>query len=179
MFTLCPHRRCRGVLTNILSLTAAFGAVVWVFQEGHLGALGTAATGALGVQLPVLLFCIAFGLSMDYEVFLFSRIREYWLASHRGWGASVARGVARTGRVITAAALIMVISFAALMAAQVSVMRLFGFGLTALRPRLVARQASACGEVGAQIGRRSADEESALSGSQLVHLLGGRHRVEN
>jgi RND superfamily putative drug exporter len=57
-------------------------------QEGHLGALGTAATGALGVQLPVLLFCIAFGLSMDYEVFLFSRIREYWLASHRGWGAS-------------------------------------------------------------------------------------------
>jgi uncharacterized membrane protein YdfJ with MMPL/SSD domain len=122
-----------GVLTNILSLTAAFGAVVWVFQEGHLGALGTAATGALGVQLPVLLFCIAFGLSMDYEVFLYSRIREYWLASHRGWGASdesVARGVAHTGRVITAAALIMVISFAALMAAQVSVMRLFGFGLT-------------------------------------------------
>src|ERR1700755_2738590 len=70
---------------------------------------------------------------MDYEVFLFSGIREYWLASHRGWGASdesVARGVAHTGRVITAAALIMVISFAALMAAQVSVMRLFGFGLT-------------------------------------------------
>jgi uncharacterized membrane protein YdfJ with MMPL/SSD domain len=121
------------VLTNVLSLTAAFGAIVWVFQEGHLGALGTAATGTLGVQLPVLLFCIAFGLSMDYEVFLFSRIREYWLASHRGWGASdesVARGVAHTGRVITAAALIMVISFAALTAAQVSVMRLFGFGLT-------------------------------------------------
>jgi RND superfamily putative drug exporter len=121
------------VLTNTLSLAAAFGAMVWVFQEGHLGGLGTAATGSLGVDLPVLLFCIAFSLSTDYELFLISRIREYWLASHRGWGAndrSVALGVAHTGRVITAAALIMVISFAALMAAQVSFMRLFGFGLT-------------------------------------------------
>lgn len=123
----------KAVLMNTLSLTAAFGALVWVFQEGHLGGLGTAATGTLGVQLPVLLFCIAFGLSMDYEVFLISRIREYWLASDRGPAAndeSVALGVAHTGRVITAAALIMTISFAALMAAQVSVMRLFGFGLT-------------------------------------------------
>jgi uncharacterized membrane protein YdfJ with MMPL/SSD domain len=123
----------KAVLMNTLSLTAAFGALVWVFQEGHLGGLGTAATGTLGVELPVLLFCIAFGLSMDYEVFLISRIREYWLTSHRGWGAndeSVARGVAHMGRVITAAALIMSISFAALMAAQVSFMRLFGFGLT-------------------------------------------------
>ncbi|ORB87035.1 hypothetical protein B1987_28345 [Mycobacterium kansasii] len=123
----------KAVLMNMLSLTAAFGALVWVFQEGHLGGLGTAATGTLGVQLPVLLFCIAFGLSMDYEVFLMSRIREYWMASHRGWGAndrSVALGVAHTGRVITAAALIMAISFAALMAARVSFMRLFGFGLT-------------------------------------------------
>ena len=123
----------KAVLMNVLSLTAAFGALVWVFQDGHLGGLGTAATGTLGVELPVLLFCIAFGLSMDYEVFLISRIREYWLESHQGWGASdesVARGVAHTGRVITAAALIMVISFAALMAAQVSFMRLFGFGLT-------------------------------------------------
>lgn len=62
-----------------------------------------------------------------------SRIREYWLASHQGWGAndrSVALGVAHTGRVITAAALIMTISFAALMAARVSFMRLFGFGLS-------------------------------------------------
>jgi uncharacterized membrane protein YdfJ with MMPL/SSD domain len=123
----------QAVLTNTLSLTASFGALVWVFQEGHLGGLGTAATGTLGVELPVLLFCIAFGLSMDYEVFLISRIREYWRASHKGWGAndrSVALGVAHTGRVITAAALVMTISFAALMAAKVSFMRLFGFGLT-------------------------------------------------
>ena len=123
----------QAVLTNTLSLTASFGALVWVFQQGHLGGLGTAATGTLGVELPVLLFCIAFGLSMDYEVFLMSRIREYWRTSHQGWGAndrSVALGVAHTGRVITAAALIMTISFAALMAAKVSFMRLFGFGLT-------------------------------------------------
>ncbi|OBA68990.1 hypothetical protein A5641_16485 [Mycobacterium sp. 1554424.7] len=122
-----------ALVTNTLSLAAAFGAVVWVFQQGHLGGLGTTATGTIGVDLPVLLFCIAFGLSMDYEVFLISRIREYWLASHRGWGANdraIALGVAHTGRVITAAALIMAISFVALMAAQVSLMRLFGFGLT-------------------------------------------------
>ncbi len=123
----------KALLMNTLSLTAAFGALVWVFQEGHLGGLGTAATGSLGVQLPVLLFCIAFGLSMDYEVFLISRIREYWLTSDQGPGAndeSVALGLAHTARVITAAALIMAISFSALMAAQVSFMRLFGFGLT-------------------------------------------------
>lgn len=123
----------KAVLMNILSLTAAFGALVWVFQEGHLSALGTAVTGTLEVDLPVLLFCIAFGLSMDYEVFLISRIREYWLLSDGGPSAndeSVALGVARTGRVVTAAALIMAISFAALMAAQVSFMRMFGLGLT-------------------------------------------------
>ena len=89
--------------------------------------------GHVGCGLPVLLFCIAFGLSMDYEVFLISRIREYWLASDRTPAAndeSVALGVARTGRVITAAALIMSISFAALIAAHVSLMRMFGLGLT-------------------------------------------------
>jgi RND superfamily putative drug exporter len=123
----------KAVLLNILSLTAAFGAMVWVFQDGHLGALGSTVTGTLEVNLPVLLFCIAFGLSMDYEVFLISRIREYWLQSDRTPAAnneSVALGVARTGRVITAAALVMSISFAALMAAQVTFMRMFGLGLT-------------------------------------------------
>jgi RND superfamily putative drug exporter len=148
---------------NVLSLTAAFGALVWIFQDGHLGALGTTSTGTLVANMPVLLFCIAFGLSMDYEVFLISRIREYWLASgaataatsgvgaataatsgagaataatsgsgrtHADNSESVALGVAGTGRVITAAALIMSISFAALIAAQVQVMRLFGLGLT-------------------------------------------------
>jgi putative drug exporter of the RND superfamily len=133
----------KALALNALSLTAAFGAMVWVFQEGHLGGLGTTPSGVLVATIPVLLFCIAFGLSMDYEVFLVSRIREFWLAfgaarpapsdrrqSFADNDESVARGIARTGRVITAAALIMSISFAALIAANVSFMRMFGLGLT-------------------------------------------------
>ena len=133
----------KALMCNVLSLTAAFGALVWIFQEGHLGALGTTPSGTLVANMPVLLFCIAFGLSMDYEVFLLSRIREYWLASgaarpakvsaaaaHAANDESVAHGVARTGRVITAAALVMSMSFAALIAAHVSFMRMFGLGLT-------------------------------------------------
>jgi RND superfamily putative drug exporter len=123
----------KALVLNVLSLSAAFGAMVWIFQDGHLGALGTTATGTLVTNMPVVLFCIAFGLSMDYEVFLVSRIREFWLASGRtpaDCDESVALGVAHTGRVITAAALVMSISFAALTAAHVSFMRMFGLGLT-------------------------------------------------
>jgi RND superfamily putative drug exporter len=123
----------KALVLNVLSLTAAFGALVWIFQEGHLGALGTTSTGTLVANMPVLLFCIAFGLSMDYEVFLVSRIREYWLKSGKTRAdndESVALGLARTGRVVTAAALLMAISFAALIAAQVAFMRMFGVGLT-------------------------------------------------
>ncbi|WP_029114175.1 MMPL family transporter [Mycobacterium sp. URHB0044] len=137
----------KAVVLNVLSLTAAFGALVWIFQDGHLDALGTTATGTLVANMPVLLFCIAFGLSMDYEVFLLARIREYWLqlranddAAPSGRQAiglaradndeAVALGAARMGRVITAAAVVMSISFAALIAAQVSFMRMFGVGLT-------------------------------------------------
>ena len=71
----------KALILNVLSLTAAFGALVWIFQDGHLGAFGTTPTGTLVANMPVLLFCIAFGLSMDYEVFLVSRIREFWLES--------------------------------------------------------------------------------------------------
>ena len=122
----------KALALNVLSLTAAFGAMVWIFQDGHLGALGTTPTGTLVANVPVLLFCIAFGLSMDYEVFLVARIREFWLASGRTRAdndESVVLGIARTGRVITAAALVMSISFAALIAAHVSFMRMFGLGL--------------------------------------------------
>jgi RND superfamily putative drug exporter len=123
----------KALVLNVLSLTAAFGALVWIFQEGNLGALGTTPTGTLVANMPVLLFCIAFGLSMDYEVFLVSRIREYWLRSGKTRAdndESVALGLARTGRVVTAAALLMAISFSALIAAQVAFMRMFGVGLT-------------------------------------------------
>ncbi len=123
----------KALLLNLLSLTAAFGALVWIFQDGNLGAFGTTSTGTLAISIPVLLFCIAFGLSMDYEVFLVSRIREYWLASPQTPAdndRSVALGLARTARVITAAALIMAITFAALSGAQVSFLRMLGVGLT-------------------------------------------------
>ena len=133
----------KALVLNILSLSAAFGALVWIFQDGHLGALGTTATGTMEANIPVLMFCVAFGLSMDYEVFLLARIREFWLAGAAGPATSgkapqtraesdeaVALGLARTGRVVTAAALIMAIAFAALIAAQVSFMRIFGLGLT-------------------------------------------------
>lgn len=122
----------KAVVLNVLSLSATFGALVWIFQEGHFGGLGTTATGTLTVNMLVLLFCISFGLSMDYEVFLISRIREYWLGSDHTRAANdeaVALGLARTGRVVTAAALIMTISFSALIASQVSFMRMFGLGL--------------------------------------------------
>ncbi len=123
----------KALVLNVLSLSAAFGALVWVFQEGHLGALGTTPTGTMEANIPVLMFCVAFGLSMDYEVFLLARIREFWIRSagtRADSDESVALGLARTGRVVTAAALIMAIAFAALTTAQVSFMRIFGVGLT-------------------------------------------------
>ena len=124
----------KTLVLNVLSLTAAFGAVVWIFQDGHLGALGTTPNGTLDIGLPVMLFCMAFGLSMDYEVFLVARIREFWLASTSvnppgDNDESVALGVAHTGRVITAAALVMAISFGALMVSQVALMRTMGVAM--------------------------------------------------
>ena len=124
----------KTLVLNVLSLTAAFGAVVWIFQDGHLGALGTTPNGTLDVGLPVMLFCMAFGLSMDYEVFLVARIREFWLASKSTSppgdnDESVALGVAHTGRVITAAALVMAISFGALMISQTALIRTLGLAL--------------------------------------------------
>ncbi|MGV9710649.1 MMPL family transporter [Gordonia sp. NPDC003424] len=123
----------KALVLNMLSLSATFGAMAWVFQEGHLSGLGTTATGFLVATMPVLMFCIAFGLSMDYEVFLLGRIREEWLATDRtreGSDHAVAVGLARTARVVTAAALLMSIVFAGIAASEVSFMRMFGVGLT-------------------------------------------------
>jgi putative drug exporter of the RND superfamily len=122
----------KALLLNVLSLTATFGALVWIFQQGHLAGFGTTTTGTLAAGIPVLLFCLAFGLSMDYEVFLISRIREFWLASPKTYADNtecVALGLARTGRVVTAAALLMAVTFASLVAAKVSIMCMFGVGV--------------------------------------------------
>ncbi|WP_280342325.1 MMPL family transporter [Nocardia abscessus] len=120
----------KALLLNTLSLAAAFGAMVWVFQEGHLsGLLGFTPVGYLVPTMPILMFCLAFGLSMDYEVFLLSRVREEWLATHDNTRA-VAVGLARTGRIFTAAALLMAIVLGALVTSKVSFMQLLGLGLT-------------------------------------------------
>ncbi|MFC9996309.1 MMPL family transporter [Nocardia sp. NPDC127526] len=123
----------KALLLNILSLTATFGAMIWVFQEGHLsGLLGFTSTGSIDLFMPILMFCLAFGMSMDYEVFLLSRIREEWLASDRSKAAnttSVALGVARTGRIFTAAAGLMAVVLLAVATSAVAAMKLFGIGL--------------------------------------------------
>jgi RND superfamily putative drug exporter len=124
----------KALVLNTLSLAATFGAMVWVFQEGHLsGLLGFTPTGYLVANMVILMFCLAFGMSMDYEVFLLSRIREEWVNSDRTDAANrraVSLGLARTGRIVTAAAALMAIVFAAMIGAKVAFMQLFGLGLT-------------------------------------------------
>ncbi len=119
----------KALALNILSLTATFGGMVWVFQEGHFdGVLGFTATGSLDSFTPVLMFCIAFGLSMDYEVFLLSRMKEEY-DLERDNEAAIVVGLDRTGRVVTAAALLLSIVFVALSTSDVAVVKLFGVGL--------------------------------------------------
>ena len=119
----------KALILNALSLTAAFGALVWIFQEGHLsGVLGFEATGFIDVFTPILLFCIAFGLSMDYEVFLLSRIKEEYDLD-RDNDTAVAVGLQQTGRIVTAAALLLTIVFAGLATAEVVIVKMLGVGL--------------------------------------------------
>jgi RND superfamily putative drug exporter len=120
----------KAILLNLLSLTATFGAMVWVFQEGHLAdLLGFTPTGTIEVTMPVLMFAVAFGLSMDYEVFLLSRIKEeYDLTGDND--QSVAVGLERTGPIVTAAALLLAVVLVAFGLSGVSTLKLFGFGMT-------------------------------------------------
>jgi putative drug exporter of the RND superfamily len=120
----------KAIVLNVLSLTATFGAMVWIFQDGHLsGLLDFTATGSLNAAMPILMFCVAFGLSMDYEVMLLSRIKE----EHDN-GAdsvrSVAVGLERTGRIVTAAAVLIAVVMIAFATSRVSFIKLFGVGLT-------------------------------------------------
>jgi RND superfamily putative drug exporter len=119
----------KAVVLNLLSLTATFGAMVWVFQEGHLSdLLGFTATGQLDVAMPILMFCIAFGLSIDYEVFLLSRIKEEFDRTGDNT-AAVAAGLAKTGPLVTAAAAVLAVSFLGFAFAGMSFMKLMGIGL--------------------------------------------------
>jgi uncharacterized membrane protein YdfJ with MMPL/SSD domain len=103
----------KAVLMSLISVSASFGALVWIFQQGHLsGLLGFETSHTIGAWQPIIMFAILFGLSMDYEVLLLSRIRERYLATRDNTRA-VAEGIGITGGMITGAALIMVAVFAA------------------------------------------------------------------
>jgi len=118
----------KAVLMNILSIGASFGALVWIFQQGHLSSLLNFTPAALDPSVPVLLFCIVFGLSMDYEVLLISRIQEEYRRSG-DTTAAIAEGLERSGRLITGAAAIMVAVFLAFGLADVVVIKSIGLGL--------------------------------------------------
>jgi putative drug exporter of the RND superfamily len=118
----------KAVLMNALSLSASFGALVWVFQQGHLSGFLGFTPGALDPTIPVLLFCIVFGLSMDYEVFLLTRMQESYRRSGDNRGA-VAMGLERSGRLVTGAAAIMACVFLAFALASVVTIKSIGLGM--------------------------------------------------
>src|SRR5262249_48004574 len=120
----------KAVVMNVLSVGASYGVLVFVFQQGHFSdQLGFTSDGFIDSTIPILLFCILFGLSMDYEVFLLSRIREEWLRTNNNRYA-VARGLEKTGGVITNAALLFVIVAGAFIFASILIIKEIGLGMT-------------------------------------------------
>jgi RND superfamily putative drug exporter len=119
----------KAVVMNALSLGATFGALVWVFQDGHLtGLLGFDSVGALDATIPLVIFIFSFGLSMDYEVFLLARIREAWVETGDN-RLAVRLGLQRSGRIITSAALLIVIVFAGFAMGGLLLVKQLGVGL--------------------------------------------------
>jgi putative drug exporter of the RND superfamily len=118
----------QAAVMNLLSIGSSMGIVVVVFQFGWLGSLFGVGAGPIAAFLPVMVFAIVFGLSMDYEVFLVSRIHEEWTHGADS-SAAVREGLVRTGRVITAAAAVMVAVFASFILGGERVIELFGLGL--------------------------------------------------
>jgi uncharacterized membrane protein YdfJ with MMPL/SSD domain len=119
----------KAMLMNALSLTASFGTIVWIFQDGRFAEiLDYTPMGISELSQPVLMFAVVFGLSMDYEVLLLARVREEYLATGDNT-ASVARGLARTGRLITSAALLLVVVIGAFGTSQIVLMKAIGVGM--------------------------------------------------
>ncbi|HEY1651730.1 MAG TPA: MMPL family transporter [Acidimicrobiales bacterium] len=120
----------KALVLSALGLSAMFGAMVFVFQQGHLsGLLDFTAVGNLSATTPILMFCVAFGLSMDYEVFLITRIKEEHDRGESDVDA-VARGLQRTGRIVTSAALLMSVVFLGQLASGIASIKLFGLGVS-------------------------------------------------
>jgi putative drug exporter of the RND superfamily len=119
----------KAVVMNAMSIFASYGALVFIFQQGHFeGILGFTAHGSLETTVPIILFCILFGLSMDYEVFLLSRIKEVYDETGENT-ESVAMGLERTGRIITSAAGILVLVAGAFVTSDVLVIKALGLGI--------------------------------------------------
>jgi RND superfamily putative drug exporter len=114
---------------NTLSITAAFGALVWVFQDGNLSRLlGFRPLGFVETTLPVILFCVLFGLSMDYEVFLLTRMKEAWERTGNN-AEAVAQGLERSGRIVTSAAVIVVVVAGSFVFADIVLIKALGLGV--------------------------------------------------
>lgn len=119
----------KAIFLNIMSILASYGALVWVFQDGHLHELlQFTPQGFVEASLPVIMFCVLFGLSMDYEVFLLTRIREEWERTGDNREA-VAYGLERSGRIITSAALIVVVVTGSFVSADVVIVKALGLGI--------------------------------------------------
>jgi RND superfamily putative drug exporter len=120
----------KAVVMNFLGLAATLGIVVWVFQEGYLTWLvgGFTVTGTVDTSMVVLTAIVAFALAMDYELFLISRIREEWLRTGDN-EAAVAFGMQRSGRIVTAAAILIAVLFGAFMTSSVTTIKLLGLGV--------------------------------------------------
>ena len=119
----------KAVIVNSFSIIASYGAMVFIFQDGHFEhLLGFRSVGYVEAVLPVILFCVLFGISMDYEVFMLTRMREEWLLSGDNT-RSVAYGLARTGRIITSAALIIVVVAGSFAFTSIIITKALGVGL--------------------------------------------------
>lgn len=119
----------KALVVNTLSIVASFGAMVWIFQDGNLSAiLGFQPVGFIETTQPVILFCVLFGLSMDYEVFILTRTREAWDRTHDNTEA-VAHGLERSGRIVTSAALVVVVVAGSFAFADIVLIKALGIGM--------------------------------------------------
>lgn len=157
----------KAVAMNTLSITASFGALVWIFQKGHLAGLLHFTPGPVEPSLPIVMFCAVFGLSMDYEVLLLTRMQEEYVRTGDNERA-VAEGLARSARLITSAAAIMVVVFAAFTMAELRAAQ--GHRARDGHRRGARRDARA--------GARRARHNAPLRRSQLVGARGAREALE-
>ena len=122
----------KAVVFNLISLAAAYGVLTWVFQDGHgsMALFGVPATGAITMWVPLMVFAFLFGLSMDYEVFILSRIRETYDATGSA-RSSVVEGLGRTGRLVTSAAAILMLGFVSMSTSSMTDLKILATGLGA------------------------------------------------